>query len=51
MEGNSESPAQGDVAKSNRAGLGNPQRHREKIPGLYGPTTAATSGWAHDVSI
>ena len=51
VEGNSESQAQRHVAKSNRAGLGNPQRHCEKIPGLYGPTTAATPGWAHDVSI
>ena len=33
MEGDSESPAQGDVASSDRAGVGNPQSHREEISG------------------
>ena len=33
MEGDAESPAQGDVAASDRAGVGNPQGHREEIPG------------------
>ena len=34
MEGDSESQAQGDVAESDRAGIGNPQIHHQEIPGL-----------------
>ena len=33
MEGDSESPSQGEVASCNRAGIGNPQSHHKEIHG------------------
>ena len=44
MEGDSESPPQGDVASSNRKGVGNPQSHHQEIHGRCGPTNTATLG-------
>ena len=44
MEGDSESPAQGDVASSNRAGIGNPQSHHKEIHGCRRPSNATNPG-------
>ena len=43
--------APSDVAASDRAGVGNPQSHREEIPGRRGSSDAATLGGPRDAII
>ena len=51
MKGDSESPAQGDVASGNRAGIGNPQSHHKEIYGCRRSSDAARPGGSHDIII
>ena len=49
MESDSESQAQGDVAASDRAGVGNPQGHHQEIHGHGGSSDATIPRGARDV--
>ena len=48
MESDSESQGQGDVAASNRAGVGNPQDHHQEIHGYGESSDAAIPRGARD---
>ena len=43
--------AKGDVASSNRAGIGNPPGHHQEIPGGRGSSNATIQGGSHGVII
>ena len=51
MEGDSESQAKGDIASSNRAGIGNPPGHHQEIPGCREASNATIPGGSHGVII